>query len=128
MRGTNVELMILNQGGAAENPARQAGERKSGDIGDRNPASAAQALGAYAADVRGMVGDGDRVVKRELGWVDVVRARTSANLRPMWGAIQKLRKFPPARHQRFAGATAHKINARAAAGESVGGLGGFARR
>jgi hypothetical protein len=57
MWGTNVELMILNQRGVAENPARQSGEGKSRGVLKREPAAAPQTGGGNAADVDGVVSD-----------------------------------------------------------------------
>src|SRR5512147_1416346 len=51
------EPLILNQGGAAENPARQAREGKSGGGLKWEPAPASHARGLNTADVNGVVGD-----------------------------------------------------------------------
>jgi hypothetical protein len=137
--------MILNQRGAAENPARQSGEWKSGGVLQREPAAAPQTGGGNAADVDGVVSDSDGVAEGEIEWEDVVRTPTSANYRQMWGTIGQmwgtvastvtstitvgeLGKLPHAGHERLAPATADEIDTAVAGGKAVSDLGGFARR
>ena len=83
MWGANVELMILNQRGAAENPARQSGEGKSKGVLKGEPAATPQTGGGNAADVDRVVSDSDGVAEGEIG----LQGPTSAKPRQMWGTI-----------------------------------------